>query len=162
VNRLQQAAATSVAAVLVFSLAGCGGDSKGETEKDKDAKEGFSAAADLRTCSKNATAAPTPYGAGFPQHWPFPPQTTVFHVEDRGAAGTIASGVTRTPFKQVLAFMNKDVVGAGFKTESGETEEHDAEAEWEGNGYRGRWAIRESGTCAGETVVQVVSVRAAG
>jgi hypothetical protein len=160
VTRLRRAAATSVAAVLLFSLAGCGGNSNGETEKDKDAKEGFSAAADLTTCSKDAKPAPTPYGAGFPQDWPFPPQTTVFNVEDRGAAGTIASAVTRTPFKQVLAFMNKDVVGAGFKTESGETEEHDAEAEWDGKGYRGRWAIRESGSCPGETVVQVVSVKA--
>jgi hypothetical protein len=160
VTNPRRTAASLLAAVLVFSLAGCGGDKKAETEKDKDAKEGFSAAADLTTCAKDATAAPTPYGAGFPQDWPFPPQTTVFNVEDRGEAGTIASAVTRTSFKQVLAFMNKKVVGAGFETESGETEEHDAEAEWDGNGYRGRWAIRESGTCPGETVLQVVSVKA--
>jgi hypothetical protein len=149
-----------VAAVLLLALTGCGADHKAGTEKDKDAKEGFSAAADLTTCSKDAKAAPTPYGDGFPQDWPFAPRTTVFHVEDRADAGTIVSAVSRTPFKQVLAFMNERVVGAGFKTEDGETEEHDAEAEWEGNGYRGRWAIRESGSCPEETVVQVVSVKA--
>ena len=71
--------------------------------------------------------------------------------------GTIVTGVTATRFPSVLAFMNHQVAGAGFEVEKGETEEHDAEAEWRGNGFRGRWSIRESATCPGETVVQVLS-----
>ena len=55
--------------------------------------------------------------------------------------------------------MNHDVVAAGFHIEKGETEEHDAEAEWEGNGFHGRWAIRESAQCSGETVIQVLSAK---
>jgi hypothetical protein len=42
---------------------------------------------------------------------------------------------------------------------SGETEEDDAEANWAGNGYVGRWAIKKSATCPGETVVQLLSQR---
>lgn len=149
------AAALAAAALMVSTLTACGGEPKQEAEQD--AKESFSAAADLSTCTDQATPAKTPYGTGFPQDWPFPPKTVVFNAEDRGADGTIVTAVSSTPFKQILAFMNHDVVGGGFKIEKGETEEHDAEAEWEGNGFRGRWAIRESAQCPGETVIQVLS-----
>ena len=47
--------------------------------------------------------------------------------------------------------------GIAVTAEKGETEAHDAEAEWKGNGFHGRWAIRESAKCSGETVIQVLS-----
>ncbi|QWZ10068.1 hypothetical protein KRR39_10220 [Nocardioides panacis] len=81
----------------------------------------------------------------------------VYKAEDRGAGGTIVSGVSSSSFKDILDFLNHDVVDAGFAIEKGETEDHDAEAEWQGNGFRGRWSIRESATCSGETVIQVLS-----
>ena len=81
----------------------------------------------------------------------------MFHAEDRGADGTIVTGISTAPFEDVLAHMNGPVVDAGFTIEKGETEDHDAEAEWDGNGFRGRWAIRVSAQCPGETVVQVLS-----
>lgn len=153
-------AAASAAAVLLVCLTGCGGD---ETSTGKGmggsgeqvAEEDFSTAADPSTCVDDAMPADRPYGEGFPQDWPFPAQTVVFNVEEREGAGTIVTGVTSTPFRDVLSFMNQKVVGAGFETQSGETEENDAEAEWEGNGFDGRWAIRKSATCPGETVLQV-------
>lgn len=148
------ATALAAVALLASTLTACGGEPK---KTEQDAKESFSAAADLSTCTDQATPAKTPYGSGFPQDWPFPPKTVVFNAEDRGADGTIVTAISSTPFKQILAFMNHDVVGDGFKIEKGETEEHDAEAEWEGNGFRGRWAIRESAQCPGETVIQVLS-----
>ena len=150
--------ATCAATVLVAAtLAGCGGGSDKRSHDDKEAGDGFSAAADLSTCKADAKPAAKPYGEGFPQDWPFPPQSVVFHAENRGADGTIVTAVSSSPFKAILKFMNHDVVSAGFKIEQGETEEHDAEAEWKGNGFRGRWAIRESAKCSGETVVQVLS-----
>jgi len=157
VNGARTATALAAVALLASTLTACGGEQKQETEQD--AKESFSAAADLSTCTDQATPAKTPYGTGFPQDWPFPPKTVVFNAEDRGADGTIVTGVSSTGFKQILAFMNGDVAHQGFKVEKGETEEHDAEAEWDGNGFRGRWAIRESAQCPGETVIQVLSTR---
>jgi len=148
--------AALVAVVLMSgTVAGCGGSS--EAAKEKRAAGDFARAADLSTCKADATAAPSPYGDGFPADWPFPPGTVVFNAEDRGSDGTIVTGVSSTDFAGILDFMNHDVVDAGFRVEKGETEEHDAEAEWEGNGHRGRWAIRESADCPGETVVQVLS-----
>ena len=153
-NGPRTATALAAVALLASTLTACGGEPK---EAEQHARESFSAAADLSTCRDKAKPADTPYGDAFPQDWPFPAKTVVFNAEDRGADGTIVTAISSTPFKQILAFMNHDVVGDGFKIEKGETEEHDAEAEWEGNGFRGRWAIRESAQCPGETVIQVLS-----
>ena len=59
----------------------------------------------------------------------------------------------------MTAQANGPTQDAGFKITSGETEEHDAEANWSGNGYRGRWAIKESAQCDGDVVIQVLSKR---
>jgi hypothetical protein len=138
-------------AASLLLVAGCG-----ESGEEHDAE--FGAAADTSTCVKDAQQVSS-YPAGFPENFPFPPKTVVFNAEDRGQDGVVATGVTSTPFKQVLAALNGPAQRAGFKVTDGETEEHDAEANWTGNGYRGRWAIRESGSCPGETVVQVLSTK---
>jgi len=157
VTPVRRAAATLAAtALLAGTLSACG-EKASEKASEQKAEEGFSAAADLSTCQDEAGPADAPYGDAFPQDWPFPAKTVVFNAEDRGADGTIVTAISSTPFKQILAFMNHDVVGEGFGIEKGETEEHDAEAEWEGNGFRGRWAIRESAQCPSETVIQVLS-----
>lgn len=156
-----RAAALAGAAVLLgASMAGCGGSDGRGGHPDKDGGNiGGGAAADVSTCTDEASPAATPYPSGFPSDWPFPPGTVVFHAEDRGSDGTIVTGVSATKFKAILRFMNHDVADAGYDVEEGETEEHDAEAQWQGNGYRGRWAIRESSSCPGETVIQVLSAK---
>ena len=139
-----------MALLCALSLAGCVDGDKGKA---------LGTAADRNTCVAQATPAATPYPSGFPAAWQWPTGTVVFNVEDRGSTGVIATGVTSTAFKDVLAFLNGPVSAAGYKVGKGETEAHDAEANWDGNGYRGRWAIRESTTCPGETVIQVLSTK---
>jgi hypothetical protein len=146
-------AAATVAALLLLPTACGGGDSDREAQ-DPDAG-GFSAAADSNTCVKDATAV-TSTPAGFPASFPLPTGTVVFHMEDRGEDGVIATGVTATPFHDVLTAMNA-AEKSGFEVTEGETEEDDAEANWTGNGFTGRWAIKKSATCPGETVVQLLS-----
>ena len=148
------ARATATGLALLLALAACGGESESEREHEH---EGLSKAADRNTCLADAHRTTLPQT--FPRDFPFPGRTVVYDVEDRGNDGTIATGVTDLPFKQVLAALNGPAQKAGFKVTEGETEEHDAEANWEGNGYRGRWAIRESGSCDGETVVQVLALQ---
>jgi len=144
--------ATVLAAV---SLCGC------ESAAQRAADHALQQVADTSVCRSATTPVDVP--AGFPAGFPFPPRTTVYHVEDRGSEGTIVTAISSTPFRRILAFMNHQVVSAGFRHVSGETEEHDAEANWVGagaaHGFRGRWAIRESGSCAGQTVIQVLSAR---
>src|SRR3954453_9993596 len=81
----------------------------------------FSAAADTSTCVEDATAVSS-FPGGYPQDFPLPEGTVVFHVEDRGRDGVIATGVTATPFDDVLKALN-DTKQAGFAVTSGETEE---------------------------------------
>ena len=147
-RRLVTGAALAASLLLV---AGCG-----ESGEEHDAE--FGAAADTNTCVKDAQQVSS-YPDGFPAHFPFPSRTVVFNAQDRHEDGVVVTGVTSMPFKQVLASLNGPAQRAGFKVTNGETEEHDAEANWVGNGYRGRWAIRESGSCPGETVVQVLSTK---
>ncbi len=137
---------------LLLAGAGCGGESKAQKERDRELEK----AADRNTCLADAKRV-SDLPAGFPADFPFPDQTVVYDAEDRGSDGVVVTGVTSLPFKEVLAAMNGPAQDAGFKVVDGETEEHDAEANWTGKGFRGRWAIRESGSCDGETVVQVLA-----
>ena len=146
-------------ALATTGLAGCGSDEK-KQEADKGGEHGLSTAADRTTCKADAKPLGTPYGDGFPQAFPFPPQTTVYDYEDRGDTGVIVTAISSARFADVLDHLNHAAVDAGFAITEGETEEHDAEANWVSKGYRGRWAIRESSTCPGETVVQVLAAPA--
>ncbi len=150
---MKRRAAGLTTAALVLLTAGCGGHDASAATSD------VGTAADSTTCLADARpvhATPDGYPTGFPM----PAGTVVFHVEDRGADGVIATGVTDTPFRAVLGALNGPAQDAGYRVSEGETEDHDAEANWTGHGYTGRWAIRESATCRGETVIQVLSKRA--
>ncbi len=152
IRPVRAVALAGATALLVPGLAACG-----ESDREKQAERTLARAADLTTCQDAADPATKPYGRSFPAGWPFPTDTVVFHAEDRGSDSTVVTAISSAGFRSILDFMNEDVVAAGFRIEKGETEEHDAEAEWTGNGFRGRWAIRESASCPGQTVVQVLS-----
>lgn len=139
---------------LLLAMTACGSDP--EVTADPDA--GDQAAADRSTCLADAEAV-TDFPEGYPADFPLPPQTVAYDAEDRGAEGVVVTGVTDLPFSDVLASLNGPAQEAGFTVTEGETEEHDAEANWTGNGFRGRWAIRESSSCPGETVVQVLALQ---
>jgi hypothetical protein len=145
------------ALALVALLATACGDADAESGESESEAGEHSAAADTSTCVDDATAV-TSTPDGYAADFPMPDGTVVFAVEDRGEDGVIATGVTATPFEDVLAAMNA-AEDDGFRVTSGETEDDDAEANWEGNGYVGRWAIKKSATCPGETVVQLLSKR---
>lgn len=146
-------AALAATLVLVALTAGCGGGSEDEGEEHD-----FDKAADRGVCVAQAHQVKD-VPDGFPSDFPFPDGTVVYHAEDRGEDGIVVTGISGKPLEDVLAALNGPAQDAGFKVTSGETEEHDAEANWSGNGYRGRWAIRESSECPGETVVQVLAAR---
>ena len=153
--RAARPVAGGAAAVLLLLLTACGGG--GESDSADPDADGLASAADTTTCVNDAhpvTSTPD----GYPTSFPLPDGTVLFHVEDRGQDGVIATGVTGTPFDDVLASMNASTK-SGFKVTSGETEEDDAEANWTGQGFTGRWAIKKSASCPGETVIQLLSKR---
>lgn len=147
-----RAAAAALVSTLLVLSAGCGG--RGESA-DPDAGGDLTAAADTSTCLADAHPV-RDFPAGYPTHFPLPDGTVVYHVEDRGEEGVVATAVTGTAFPDVLTALNA-AKSSGFEVTEGETEDHDAEANWTGNGYTGRWALRESASCPGETVIQLLS-----
>ena len=152
-------AATCAAALLGGALTSCGSDDKGESDAERESEHQLDQAADQSTCLADAQAIDKPYADGFPDAFVFPAKTVVYNAEDRGDVGVIVTAVSATPFEDILDFLNHDEVDAGFAITSGETEEHDAEANWRTDAQTGRWAIRESATCDGETVIQVLASR---
>ncbi|GAA2141581.1 hypothetical protein GCM10009844_12140 [Nocardioides koreensis] len=145
--------------LLTSALAGCGGESEAESSSEKAreqaAEQELEAAADRSVCRADADPVDEPYGEGFPESWEFPADTTVYDVEHRGETGVIVTAVSSAPFLTILDFLNHEAVDNGFAITEGETEEHDAEANWRSDEQTGRWAIRESADCPGETVIQV-------
>lgn len=108
-------------------------------------------------CSKDAASKKVDTPAGFPSTFPLPPGTTLTSTDDRGTGGIVVTGVTATPFKTVLAALQKGLPARGFKATEGEVEPHDAESNWTSATYVGRWAIREIPQCPGDTAVNVVA-----
>lgn len=146
-------AAVAVAGSAAFWLAAC---SSSGTESNA----GNTTAADVSgaVCAKDAAAKKVELPAKFPSGFPLPPGTIVYSVDDRGAQdGVVVTGVTATPFKNVLKALQTSLPAKGFRPEDGETEPHDAESDWTTNGFQGRWAIREIAQCAGDTLVNVVA-----
>lgn len=108
-------------------------------------------------CSKDAAAKKIKPPAGFPSTFPLPPGTTLTSSSNRGSGGIVITGVTSTPFKTVLAALQKGLPRKGFTATEGEVEPHDAESNWSSATYVGRWAIREIPQCPGDTAVNVVA-----
>lgn len=150
-------------------LAGCGSSEEGAVPAESVSAsvsasvsgDPDSTAADRSVCQADAQQVGAPPADAFPAEWSFPPDTTLYDAEQRADVGTILTAVSSAPFDDVLEFLNTDAVDAGFEVVEGETEEDDAEASWSSTDFTGRWTIRKSGDCPGETVIQVLAVPAA-
>ena len=152
--------AAAALAAAALALTGCGGAGGGPREaggagEEHESETVLAGAADQTVCLADAKPADLP--ASFPSAWPFPPRTTAYHVEDRAGVGMIVTAVSAEPIHDLVEFLNHDAVAAGFTVTGGETEEHDAEANWTASGYTGRWTVRESGSCPGESILQVLA-----
>ena len=149
-----RAAALLLTALL---LGGCGSGSASKAAEPDAGEAGLGKAADTQTCVADAQAYAGALPADYPRDFPLPRGAVLFNVEDRGADGVIGTAAVEADLRAVLADLNGPAQEQGFEVTEGETEEHDAEANWEGNGFRGRWAIRDSASCDGEVVVQVLA-----
>ena len=143
---MRAAAALVAVALGPVILAGCGDDA------DKLA-EGTPA------CLSSLQPTPVPKDGSFPTDWPFPEGTVVTKTEKAPGGGLAVTAQVGAEFKEVLPFMQHDLEDAGFVATKGEAERDDAEAVWSGHGYGGTWAIKESETCRGTTLLQVAAVK---
>ncbi len=159
----------AVTVLLLGPLAACGEDGAASSTSPESAPESASEseleselesggdAADQTLCRAEVDELSAPYDAPFPPDWAFPPETTAYDVEEVAEVGTIVTAVSEAPFDDVLDFLNRDAVDAGFEITEGETEEDDAEANWTSADWSGRWTMRRSTDCPGEIVLQVLA-----
>ncbi len=146
--------ALAVAVLGLGTLSACGNAPERASASPEGAEAVSIEGADRSVC--RAEAEPVADAtADLPSSWSFPPDTTAYDVEHREGVGTIVTAVTTTPFDDVLGHLNHRE--PGVRITDGETEPDDAEATWTAAGHTGRWAIRKSPTCPGETVIQVLS-----
>jgi hypothetical protein len=143
-------------------LAGCGGssgddDSSGEKKAEKQLAN---SAAPTPVCVDQAKAAGTKVmPTAFPTSFPMPEGSVVYATQHRSEGRTIVYAVVDSDVKTVLHGLQTALPEAGFTPKEGEVEEHDAESNWTGNGFTGRWAIRQVAGCAEQTSVTVLSAR---
>jgi hypothetical protein len=146
-------------------LTGCGSDG-GSTAADAQSTAGNTAAESSGgeragtpatvDCPPDATAVDAP--ADFAP--PLPEGTVVVHVEQRSGGRTVVTGVVPSAEKDVLAELQKAYPAAGLKLTEGESEEDDAESNFEGDQVVGRWGIRVIPGCSPEATRIDVVVRA--
>lgn len=113
-------------AALSVALAGCGGDAA-------------PAAVLIPACAHAgpATAAPS----GFPSSFPFPPNIRITGGQPL-YGGVVVSGTIAGDFAPTVNSLVAAMPLAGYKTLYSEAEPpYDAEAEYLGHGYIGRWRI---------------------
>jgi hypothetical protein len=145
----------AAALLLTAALAGCGGSSGG-TDANKKAEKQLRAGGHAPTFVCIADAKETPLPVGFPTAFPLPSGSVVIGSEKRSGGRIIIYAVSPSDEKATLHSMQQ-IAAAGFTLTEGEVEAHDAESNWQGNGFVGRWAIREMPDCTGETSVTVLA-----
>ena len=145
----------TVALAASVVLTGCGG---GESDKGQAAEKQLAASgAPTPVCIDKATDVAVP--AAFPSAFPLPNGAKVYAVQQRSGGRTIVYAVVDRDVKVVLKELQTAVPAAGFTPSEGEVEARDAESNWKGNGYTGRWAIREIAGCTTQTSVTVLSAK---
>ena len=130
-------------------LAGCA-----DEMEDAMAETGSGATPAALVCAADAKAVDLP--EGYPAQATLPDGVVVTGVQARSQGRTVVTAVSPKPFKQTLADMQQAYSTRGWTPSEGEVEDRDAESNFDGNGLRGRWAIREIPDCTGNTSVSVL------
>ncbi|MGN6611056.1 MAG: hypothetical protein ACTHLJ_04725 [Angustibacter sp.] len=85
-----------------------------------------------------------------------PEGAVVTSVESRSQNRTVIAAVVERPFTDVLPQLRTGYEQGGLVLEHGEVEERDAESNFHGHGFKGRWGLRTVDGCDGATTVSVV------
>jgi hypothetical protein len=148
IRRATRLRAAGVVLAVAAVLVGCG-DSSAGNETDVGAGEEPGEGAEQQgtpqtvDCPADATAVDLP--ADFPA--PLPDGTVVVAVEMRDEDRTVVTGVVPRAQKDVLGELQDAYAAADIELTEGETEERDAESNFEGDGFIGRWGIQALSDC---------------
>ncbi|HET7396898.1 MAG TPA: hypothetical protein VFJ94_00110 [Intrasporangium sp.] len=105
-------------------------------------------------CAEDARAVSLP--ATYPDAARLPAGYVITSVEARSGDRTVVSAVSPRGFQDTLGDLRAAFSTRGWTLSGGEVEEGDAESNFSGNGYKGRWGIRALPGCQEDTTVSVV------
>ena len=145
----------ALALLAAAALAGCGG---GESD-DKAAEKQLRASGAPTPVCADQVPDPATVPEAFPADFPLPDSAVIYGSERRSGGRTIVYAVVDRDVKAVLKQLQDGMKSAGFTLAEGEVEARDAESNWTGNGYTGRWAIREIAGCTEQTSVTVLAAK---
>ncbi len=137
----------------LLALGTCGQEA--DQQQPADASTRPAVASTQGTCTKDATPVSLP--SAYPSQGALPAGYVVTKVETRTEGRIIVTGVSPKDFAATLADLQKTFSTNGWTLSQGEVEKDDAESNFSGNGFRGRWAIRALDQCDGNTTVSVVT-----
>lgn len=110
----------------------------------------------LPACAEASTSITRP--SEFPARFPLPPGVVITRHEWRTQNRLIIYTVVPYDWQTTLTYLNKAVPGAGFELSGGEMEIGlEAESDYAGNGYRGRWVLHAIAGCPDVSTLTVLS-----
>ena len=116
-------------ALLVFALAGCGGDGKGEDESGGEVEA---------ACTASALEDAPNLPSGFPSF-----DSVTFTQQRTQGPTEIVEGYYEGELEDAYYEVKSSLEDAGFTILFDELEEHDSEVSWKGQGRSGQVALRE-------------------
>lgn len=138
----------AVCLVLTMLVCGCG-SSAGQMPATRPAAAGVPTSgtpAAIPACAQATSAIERP--SEFAPTLPLPPGTRITSQETRGGGRTVIKGVIPSDFPTAVKFFEQELPKAGFRLFEGESERGiEAESNYEGNGYQGRWVLRALPDC---------------
>lgn len=140
--------AVVVASLAALGLAGCGADGR--------TKAAAPAATTLPECAPNATPVALP--EAFPEGFPLPRGAVVRKGRDDGSTMNVEALVPGE-IRGVAESLLEGLPSSGFQLGEGDSEEHEAESHFTGNGFAGFFKLNTVGGCDGANTLAVVLTR---
>jgi hypothetical protein len=127
--------------VAVLALAGCGGGgSKGTV------------GGTLPDCATAGSAVELPSSLA---SFPLPDGSVIDHTRKDVAGNTVYGGWISGDVKATRDWFAEELPKNGYEVGEGDSEDHEAEAEFSGHGAEARYKIRDEGDCDGALQLEV-------
>jgi hypothetical protein len=92
----------------------------------------------------------------FPASFPLPPGTVVTVARDQANGKLVVGAFIPGDLATAVAFLQRELPGAGYQLLHNEAEAGEAEADFQGHGVQGRWKVGAMARCPGAVSLTVV------
>jgi hypothetical protein len=144
--RVRRAAPLITISLAALLLAGCGND-------ESDGSASGRVVTTLPACAPSVTAVALP--DRFPTGFPLPRGSVVREARDDGKTMNVEALVPGA-IRDVADRLLDEFPGAGYELGEGDSEEHEAESHFSGNGFDGFFKLNTVGGCDGANTLAVV------